>query len=103
MDTNSYLILSNVFTGFMLLMTCGVAIWRRRIITCPFCNQRMSDFELRTHIQMCNEHNALYMGRFSPALTAVPIPHTEALAVPVPLPPTFALPPPIGAVKVAEL
>ena len=101
MDTNSYLILSNVFTGFMLIMTCGVAIWRRRIITCPFCNQRMSDYELRTHIQMCNEHNALYMGRFSPALRAIP--HTEALAVPVPLPPTFTLPSSMGSVKVGIL
>ena len=85
----------------MLIMTCGVAIWRRRIITCPFCNQRMSDYDLRTHIQMCHEHNALYMGRFSPAITAIP--HSEALAVPVPLPPSFALPPPMAAIKVANL
>ena len=91
MDSNSYLILSNVFTGFALLMTCGVAIWRRRIVNCPFCNERMSDFDLRTHIQMCNEHNNLYMGRFSPTLTAVavPFPPVEPLAIPVPLPPQY--------------
>ena len=100
MDTSSYLILSNVFTGFMLVMTCGVSIWRHRIIRCPFCDHRVSDFDLRTHIQMCNEHNALYMGRFSPAI-AVPSPHSEALAVPVPLP--FELPPPMEAIKVANL
>ena len=92
MDSNSYLVLSNVFTGFVLFITCGVAIWRRRIINCPFCYERMSDFELRTHIQTCTEHNNLYMGRFSPALnsvkaTAVPIPYTEPLAIAVPLPP----------------
>ena len=82
-------------------MTCGVAIWRRRIVSCPFCNQRIADHDLRNHIQMCGEHNSLYMGRFSPALTAAH--QAEALAVPVPLPPPFALPPPMGAVKVANL
>ena len=93
MDSNSYLILSNVLTGFVLLMTCGVAIWRRRIINCPFCRHRISDLDLRAHIQMCNEHNNLYMGRFSPTLTGIPIhlapplPPAEPLAIPVPLPP----------------
>jgi hypothetical protein len=87
MDTNSYLIISNVVTGFVLLMTCGVAIFRRRIVNCPFCQQRISDLDLRTHIQMCNEHNNLYMGRISPALHAIHIPPAELLAVAVPLPP----------------
>jgi hypothetical protein len=75
----------------MLIMTCGVAIWRRRIISCPFCNERMSDFDLRTHIQQCNQHNVLYMGRFN---------LTEALAIPVPLPPSTA---PASVMKVVEL
>jgi hypothetical protein len=90
MDSNSYLVISNVFTGFVLLMTCGVTIWRRRIISCPFCYERMSDLELRTHIQICTEHNNLYMGRFSPVLRAVPVqlpePFPYPLAIAVPLP-----------------
>jgi hypothetical protein len=79
-------------------MTCGVAIWRRQIISCPYCNQRISACDLQSHIQICNDHNALYMGRFSPALTALTvIPYAEA----VPLPPTFALHP--EGIKVASL
>ena len=49
----------------------------------------MSDFELRTHIQVCTEHNNLYMGRFSPALNSV---NATAVAVPVPLPPPVPFP-----------
>jgi hypothetical protein len=51
----------------------------------------MSDFDLRTHIQQCNQHNVLYMGRFN---------LTEALAIPVPLPPSTA---PASVMKVVEL
>jgi hypothetical protein len=99
MDTNSYLILTNVFTGFMLIMTCGVAIWRRRIINCPYCTKRIAESDLQSHFQTCAEHNNLYMGRFSPSLTALTVfPYAE----PVPLPPSFALQP-TGGIKVANL
>jgi hypothetical protein len=73
-------------------MTCGVSIFRIRIVRCPFCDGRLRQEELRTHIGFCNEHNTLYMGRFSPTLTA-----NEQLAVAVPLPPPFVLPPPTQA------
>lgn len=97
MNTSTYLIISNVLTAFTLIMTCGIAIWRRRIIQCPFCDQRISDLDLRNHIQLCSEHNALYMGRFSPSIEPVPL---QAIPVPLPLTPPV-LPDP--NVKVADL
>jgi hypothetical protein len=72
-------------------MTCGVSIFRIRIVRCPFCQVRIQSHELRTHIGLCNEHNLLYMGRFSPTLQA----SHEPLAVAVPLQPPFILSPPI--------
>lgn len=85
-------------------MTCGVALFRVRFVRCPFCNVRLPQDELRTHIGFCNEHNTLYMGRFSPTLMPLPAPAHEQLAVAVPLPPPFVLSQAYpGAPKVAEI
>lgn len=102
MDTVSYLVISNVFTGLALIMTCGVSICRVRFTRCPFCSARLPQEELRTHIGICNEHNVLFMGRLSPTVMA-PTTH-EQLAVAVPLPPQYVMSPPYpSAPKVAEI
>lgn len=105
MDTTSYLIISNVLTGVVLLMTCGVSLFRIRNVQCPFCHAKLDQDQLRTHIGACNEHNELYMGRFSPACqTPVSIRH-EPLAVAVPLPPNalaYAVSPQNGP-KIADI
>ena len=113
MDRVSYLIISNVVTGFVLVMTCGVALFRIRIVRCPFCNGRIRQEELRAHIELCNEHNTLYMGRFSPSLMPLPPQPQhpqhpqhpqEQLAVAVPLPSPYVIHPTYtGATKYADI
>jgi hypothetical protein len=84
MDKSSYLLISNVITGVALIVTCGISCFRRKFVYCPFCNERVESHALRTHIGMCNQHNTLYMGRYSPTIQPL------AVAVPVP-PPEFML------------
>jgi hypothetical protein len=91
MDLSSYLILGNVISGVTLCITCiGCGLFQR-FIHCPYCDRRLYTYELRSHIEICPDHNLLYMGRFSPVLH-------EPLAIPVPLPPE-----PLQGIKVAEL
>jgi hypothetical protein len=91
MDLSSYLILGNVISGVALFVTCiGCGLFQR-FIHCPYCNRRLYTYALRSHIELCSDHNLLFMGRFRPVIR-------EPLAIPVPLPLE-----PLQGIKVAEL
>lgn len=83
-----------MISSVALLATCLFYGCRQRFVHCPYCNSRVSQYELRPHIELCPEHNTLFMGRFSPALTG------EPLAIPVPLPSNYGIP---TNIKVADL
>lgn len=94
MNTEGYLMISNVITGAMLVMTCSFACRRRHVKECPYCGAHVQQDGLRQHIDMCN----VRLGAIAPRPSVVPLPSEQVYAVAVPLPPPY-----YGNAKVADI
>jgi hypothetical protein len=103
MNTEGYLILSNVITGALLVMTCSFACYRRRGSACPYCGAHVQTYDMKRHIDSCN----VRLGAVQPTVQAVPLPlplplplpQEQVYAVAVPLPPATYY----GNAKVADI
>jgi len=94
MNTEGYLMISNVITGVLLVMTCSVLCRRRRSVECPYCGAHVQQDGLRQHIDMCN----VRLGAIVPRSSVQPVPSEQVYAVAVPLPPPY-----YGNAKVADV
>ena len=94
MNTEGYLMISNIITGALLVMTCSFTVCRRRNVECPYCNGVVPKDSLRQHIDHC-----AIAGRLGHSVVPVPMPIEQPLAIAVPLPP----PPYYGNAKVADI
>jgi len=85
MNTEGYLMISNIITGALLVMTCSFTVCRRRSVKCPYCNGVVPKDGLRQHIDHCAVAIA---GRMGPSAMAIPMPSVmpieQPLAVAVP-------------------
>jgi hypothetical protein len=101
MNTEGYLILSNVITGALLVMTCSFACYRRRGSACPYCGAHVQVYDMRHHIDSCNVRLGAIgsLPAVQPAVQAVPLHSEQVYAVAVPLPPATYY----GNAKVADV
>lgn len=83
MNTEGYLMISNIITGALLVMTCSFTACRRRRVECPYCNGVVPNDGLRQHIDHC-----AIAGRLGASVVPVPIPSVmpieQPLAIAVP-------------------
>ncbi len=97
MNTEGYLMISNVITGVLLVTTCSFACRRRRVTECPYCGAHVQQDGLRQHIDICNVRIGAIAPRSS-VVQPVPLPVEQVYAVAVPLPPPY-----YGNAKVADV
>lgn len=81
MNTEGYLMISNIITGALLVMTCSFTACRRRRVECPYCNGVVPNDGLRQHIDHCAIAIA---GRLGASVVPSVMPIEQPLAIAVP-------------------